>query len=76
MSGKYKILNKAKKNPSGLSFSDFNKLLKKCGWDFKRQEGSHIIWQSPKGVMLPIQKRKDGNAKSYQVRQFLKIEGK
>ncbi len=41
------------------------------GWRFKRQKGSHRLWASPGGLLLPVQPR--GNrAKDYQVRQFLK----
>jgi predicted RNA binding protein YcfA (HicA-like mRNA interferase family) len=64
------LLVAARNNPSGLSFGDFETLMRACGWQFKRQKGSHRLWYSPAGHRLPIQK--SGNkAKAYQVRQFL-----
>ncbi|XZF66132.1 MAG: hypothetical protein ACSI46_15190 [Gloeotrichia echinulata DVL01] len=35
-----------------------------------RQNESHRLWYSPKGQALPIQPRKDGKAKLYQIQQF------
>ena len=70
MSVHKKLLEKAKNNPSGLSFKEFESILTKAGWVNKRQKGSHAIWHSPKGFMLPIQNMA-GKAKSYQVKQFL-----
>ncbi|MGK7896223.1 MAG: type II toxin-antitoxin system HicA family toxin, partial [Xenococcus sp. (in: cyanobacteria)] len=44
---KEKLLEKAKRNPQGLQFSEFESLLSLCGWTFKRQTGSHRFWYSP-----------------------------
>ncbi|MGL4879784.1 MAG: type II toxin-antitoxin system HicA family toxin [Waterburya sp.] len=41
---------------------------------FERQRGSHRLWSSPNGQSLPIQPRKDGKAKVYQVQQFIKCQ--
>jgi predicted RNA binding protein YcfA (HicA-like mRNA interferase family) len=65
------LLERATANPHGLSFRDFETLLKSCGWIYKRQSGSHRLWASPTGFRLPIQNL-GGKAKAYQVRQFLK----
>jgi predicted RNA binding protein YcfA (HicA-like mRNA interferase family) len=66
-----KLLEEARDNPGGLSFTDFEHLMELKGWVFKRQRGSHRLWRSPAGQTLPVQPR--GNkAKDYQVRQFLK----
>lgn len=70
MSQYRKLLNKAERNPNGLSFSDFQTLMIQCGWTQDRQKGSHQIWYSPQGVRISIQNR-NGMAKGYQVRQFL-----
>lgn len=70
MSKKQKLLNKAIRNPRGLSFGDFITLLGHCDWTFDHQTGSHQIWYSPAGYRLSVQDRK-GLAKGYQVRQFL-----
>jgi len=67
-----KLVNKARQNPHGLTFDEFESLLKQCGWVFKRQNGSHRIWLSPDKQMLPIQP-KGGKAKTFQVKQALQI---
>ncbi len=66
-----KLLEKARNNPSGLSFDDFETLLARLDWVKRGQEGSHRLWCSPKGYRLPIQPAKNGKAKRYQVKQFL-----
>lgn len=74
MSQRQKLLEKAKRNPSGLSFDKFQTLLSQSGWTKKHQRGSHIYWYSPQGYRLSIQSE-SGMAKEYQVEQFLKEEG-
>lgn len=70
MSQHTKLLNKAKRNPEGMSFADFQTLMTQCGWIKDRQRGSHQIWYSLEGARLSIQNR-NGMAKEYQVQQFL-----
>ncbi len=71
MGRKEKILKKARNNPHGLKFKEFEMLLRQCDWVFDHQRGSHHIWYSPAFHPLPIQPK--GNmAKAYQVKQFLK----
>lgn len=70
MSQYQKLLSKAKRNPIGLSFAEFQTLMTQCGWIKDRQRGSHQIWYSPKGERLSVQTR-SGMAKGYQVLQFL-----
>lgn len=43
-----------------------------AGFELDRQKGSHKVYKHPiaKELMV-VQPRKDGNAKPYQVRQFL-----
>lgn len=67
-----KLLEKARNNPGGLLFGDFETLLEQCGWKFKRQTGSHRFWKAPNGPVIPIQSA-NGKAKEYQVKQFLRI---
>jgi predicted RNA binding protein YcfA (HicA-like mRNA interferase family) len=64
------LLAAVRKNPGGLSFNQFEALLEACGWQFRRQKGSHRLWYSPAGHRLPIQKG-GKHAKAYQVRQFI-----
>jgi len=66
-----KLLARAKDNPKGLSFNEFQTLLRQSGWTFDHQKGSHQIWYSPDRRRLPIQEARDGKAKGYQVDQFL-----
>jgi len=65
-----KLLEKAKNNPGGLSFDDFQVLMKRSGWVLDHQKGSHQIWYSPKLYRISVQNR-NGKAKGYQVKQFL-----
>jgi predicted RNA binding protein YcfA (HicA-like mRNA interferase family) len=67
-----KLLEAARNNPNGLSFKDFEALLKQARWKFDRQKGSHQIWYSPKNSLISIQPR-GGQAKGYQVKQFLEV---
>lgn len=71
MSKKEKLLEKALRNPGGLSFHDFQTLLRRCGWSFDHQTGSHQIWYSQRSFRISIQVSSNGKAKGYQVRQFL-----
>lgn len=64
------LYQKAKRNPNGLKFSEFERLMQHYGWTQRRQRGSHRIWYSPIGYRLSIQPNKS-MAKGYQVRQFL-----
>jgi predicted RNA binding protein YcfA (HicA-like mRNA interferase family) len=65
-----KILALARRNPSGLSFRQLEHLLTLAKWKFERQTGSHRIWKSPGGRIIPFQPL-GRKAKGYQVRQFL-----
>jgi predicted RNA binding protein YcfA (HicA-like mRNA interferase family) len=72
MTKRQKLLDKARSNPSGLSFAEFEVLLEQSGWIFKRQSVSHRVWKAPTGQIVPVQAA-GGKAKEYQVRQALKI---
>lgn len=67
-----KLLEAARNNRDGLSFNDFEALLKRARWTFDRQKGSHRIWYSPKNALISIQPR-GAKAKGYQVKQFLEV---
>lgn len=67
-----KLLDKARNKPRGLSFDDFEALLKAAKWRFRRQTGSHRFWTSPGNRTVPIQPR-GAKAKEYQVKQVLQI---
>ena len=70
MKRKDKLLSKARNRPNSLRFREFETLLSQCGWTFDHQTGSHRIWYSPRRYRLPIQSKR-GQAKGYQVREFL-----
>jgi len=72
MTKREKLLARARKQPEGLTFAEFETLLRQCGCLFEHQTGSHRIWRSPANTVLSIQEGRDGKAKSYQVEQFLK----
>lgn len=72
MSKTDKLLAKARRNPAGLAFDEFETLLRQCGWEFRRQRGSHRLWKSPRGHAVAIQSQ-NGHSKAYQVKQFLAI---
>ena len=71
MTQKQKMMAKAKRHPEGLRFIEFQNLMCQWGWDKDHQRGSHEIWYSPQGIRISVQNR-NGLAKGYQVRQFLK----
>lgn len=71
MTRQEKLLLQAINNPRGLSFAEFETLMRRLGWVLDHQTGSHQIWYSPKKYRLSVQ-NKNGKAKEYQVKQFLK----
>ena len=58
------------KSDYNISFTDFQTLINNLGFDFKRQDGSHMIYRHDKyGINMNIQP--DGSkAKAYQVKQL------
>ena len=70
MTKRDKLWQKSKEIPQNLSFDEFETLLRQSNWTLERQKGSHRLWLSPEGQTLPIQPRKDGKAKPYQIQQF------
>jgi predicted RNA binding protein YcfA (HicA-like mRNA interferase family) len=69
-----KILDKVLTGSQNVRFEEFLHLLEGFGFVLERVRGSHHLL-SREGVpeMLSVQPRKDGKAKPYQVKQFLKI---
>ena len=57
MSKTDKLLSKARNNPQGLHFDEFETLMSLCGWTFDHQNGSHRIWYSLKGQRLSVQSK-------------------
>jgi predicted RNA binding protein YcfA (HicA-like mRNA interferase family) len=57
-----------------LRFSEFRTLLEAFGFTLDRVRGSHHIYVHVSvRELLTIQPRRDGKAKPYQIRQFLRL---
>ena len=73
MSKKQKLFQKIANNPENLRFSDFVQLIKAFGFELERVNGSHqIFFHQDFPVRLNVQPL-HGQAKAYQVEQFLQI---
>jgi len=76
-----KTLEAAINNPGDIRFDDAIKLALQMGWILKRVKGSHHVFHHPKGQLirdkfpqpLNFQRRKDGKAIAYQVREMLEM---
>jgi predicted RNA binding protein YcfA (HicA-like mRNA interferase family) len=74
MAKKQKLFQKLLNNPKNIGFSEFVNLLEAFGFELKRVSGSHHIFKHPSAQeLLSIQPGKDGQAKPYQINQFLKL---
>ena len=64
------------KSDNNIKFSDFQSLILDLGFEYQRQEGSHIIYRHPEHkVNMNVQP--DGNkAKGYQVKQLRNLIAK
>ena len=65
---------KIRKNPKNVRFQDFVSWLEDNGFSLDRVSGSHHIFVHS-AIETPInaQKKKDGTAKAYQVKQAIQI---
>ncbi|MEX2410270.1 MAG: type II toxin-antitoxin system HicA family toxin [Candidatus Paceibacterota bacterium] len=72
MGKKDKLLNKAKNSAANLRFSDLIKLAELCGFEKKRQKGSHVMMKHETHDLFMNFQDKNGDAKPYQVKQLLK----
>ena len=63
-----------RKNPNNIKFQDVIGWLEDNGFSLDRESGSHHIFVHP-DIENPIniQKKKDGTAKAYQVKQAIRI---
>jgi hypothetical protein len=62
-----KLLARARHSSGGLSFAEFETMMRLAKWSLDRQRGSHRLWYSPRGYRLPVQPV-GRQAKGYQVR--------
>lgn len=68
-----KILDKALSNSRNLSFRDFCKLIQAFNFKLSRVNGSHHIFSHPDITELVNVQNVQGQAKPYQIRQFLRL---
>ena len=66
--------SKIRRNPKNVKFQDLVNWLEDNGFSLDRVSGSHHLFVHPDiETPINIQKKKDGKAKAYQVRQAIKI---
>lgn len=70
---KRKILRKILNNPQNVRFDEVVALVETFGFKFSRVSGSHHIFTHPDIKEIVNLQNVGGQAKSYQVRQFLKL---
>ena len=74
MAKKSKILQKILAGSKNVRFREFLSLLEAFGFELERINGSHHLLSHPKAIeLLSVQPKKNGDAKPYQMRQFLKL---
>ena len=70
---KRKLLERVRNNPRDVRFSDLEVLVEAFGYRLQRIGGSHRVYIHPNVPLhLNLQPDRNGNAKEYQVRQFLR----
>jgi hypothetical protein len=67
------ILDEMRSNPKGVRFADACKVATHFFGEPRQRGTSHCVWKMPwpGDPRVNLQRSKDGNAKSYQVRQLL-----
>ena len=70
---KKKLLQKILTNSQNVKFSDMVSLVEAFGFNLSRTRGSHHIFVHPDVKELVNLQEVKGQAKPYQVRQFLKL---
>jgi len=70
---KRKLLQKVLANQQNISFSDMVNLVEAFGFRLSRMRGSHHIFAHPDVRELVNLQNVKGQAKPYQIRQFLKL---
>lgn len=73
MTRKEKRDAKIRNNPGNVDLREIISWLTDHGFALDRIEGSHHIFSHPKGKVLNFQPDRNGNAKTYQVRQAIRV---
>jgi hypothetical protein len=66
-----RLLERARRAPESLRFSELCSLAEGFGWVFARQRGSHVLYKRSGSIQLMNFQDDSGRAKGYQVRQLL-----
>jgi hypothetical protein len=70
---KRRLLERTRNSPQNVRFSDLLLLVEAFGYRLRGQEGSHAVYTHEHcPILLSLQPDRNGKAKAYQVRQFLK----
>lgn len=70
---KRKLLEKALTGPKNMRFNEMVTLVEAFGFRLSRMSGSHHIFAHPQVRELVNLQNVDGQAKPYQIRQFLQL---
>ena len=70
-----KLLKKILASPENIRFGDLVRLVEAYGVELARVSGSHHIFKHPDKVELLNLQDYRGQAKPYQIRQFLRLIG-
>ena len=70
---KRKLLQKALTSPKNFRFSDMVTLVEAFGFRLSRSSGSHHVFVHPEVAELVNLQEVQGQAKPYQISQFLRI---
>jgi predicted RNA binding protein YcfA (HicA-like mRNA interferase family) len=69
-----KLLQRISTNQANIRFGDFARLVEAFGFVLDRQSGSHRIYKHPRHLDARVNLQPvNGQAKPYQVRQFLTL---
>lgn len=68
-----RLLEKALNSPRNLRFGELIRLVEAFGFHLSRVSGSHHIFIHPQVPELVNLQNVDGQAKPYQIRQFLQL---
>jgi hypothetical protein len=63
----------ARGDVANVSFSDLRRLVEACGFELRRTSGSHHVFVHPDVPELLNLQEVRGQAKPYQIRQFLRL---
>jgi len=70
---KQKLLEKVLAGSRNIRFADFTLLVEAFGFQLSRTRGSHHIYQHPAVMEILNLQDVNGQAKPYQMRQFLQL---